>query len=440
VTSDPPISETGGLRSSLTVGTSIAAWSVGAVAYFLIAGRALGPDAYGLVAALQAVVVVVALPITGAQWSIARVVAASANEQRADAQAVYRRALTGGTLLATALALVATAVTLIVRATDEAVPTWPLIITFLTVVAITPLTLACGALQGEQRYTGFAWSYGSTGVLRAPLLLILLLLPMGATDASMLAVAIAVAIGSLWAIWLTRTDLRVATRPSPDLWRNFLRALPAAAVGLAGIAALANVDVVVAKLSLGGEDAGLFGAASLVAKSLLLVPQALIIVLLPRVAARESRGGHTGSLLAVGVLTMFAAGILAMVVSVPLADPIMTIAFGSQFTAAGSLLVPFFGATTLLGALLILINHHVARSDHRFVWCVGGLAILQIVLLALFSTSSEAIIAIDAIVGGIGLVIHEMIYFTTDQSILRGAGAQFAAIMRRVTRRDGGST
>jgi len=367
------------------------------------------------------------------------VVAANTGDARADAQAVYRRALARGTLLTAALAVVATAVTLIVRASDDGVPTWPLIITFLTVVAITPLTIACGALQGEQRYTGFALSYGSSGVFRVPLLLIFLLLPMGATDASMLAVAVAVAIGGLWAVWLTRTDLRVTTAPSPALWKNFLRALPATAVGLVGIAALTNVDVVAAKLSFGGEQAGIFGAASLVAKSLLLVPQALIIVLLPRVAARESRGSRTGSLLAIGVMTMFAAGILAMIVAVPLADPIMTITFGPQFTAAGSLLVPFFGATTLLGALLILVNHHVARSDHRFVWSVGGLALLQIVLLAFFSTSSESIIAIDAIVGGIGLVIHEMIYFTTDQSILRGAGAQFAAIMRRVTRHDGGS-
>jgi len=84
------------------------------------------------------------------------------------------------------------------------------------------------------------------------------------------------------------------------------------------------------------------------------------------------------------------------------------------------------------------VNHHVARSDHRFVWAVGGLAVLQLVLLVFFSTSAEAIILIDAVVAGIGLVIHEMMYFRTDESMLRGAGAQFAAMFRRVTRRNQG--
>ena len=132
-------------------------------------------------------------------------------------------------------------------------------------------------------------------------------------------------------------------------------------------------------------------------------------------------------------------GALAMLLAVPLAEPIMNIAFGSEYASASSLLVPFFGATTLLGALLILVNHHVARSDHRFVWAVGGLAVLQIVLLTMFSTSDKAIIAVDAVVAGIGLVVHEMIYFNTDESMLRGAGAQFATVLRRITHRGQGA-
>ena len=438
VPSDQPISETGGLRNSLTVGSSIAAWSIGAFAFYLVAGRALGPDSYGLVAALQSMIIVLALPLAGLQWSIARVVASNTGAGRADAQAVYRRALVRSMLIALALVAAASAITAIIGIANPGVPVWPLILSYLTVLAMVPLLIGCGNLQGEHRYTGFAWSYASSGVLRAPLLLLLLLLPFSDVDATMLASAAAVAVGAIWAVGLARSDLRVRTAPTSALWRDFLAALPAVAVGLVGIAALTNIDVVAAKIAIGGEQAGLFGAASVVAKSLLVVPQALIVVLLPRVAAREARGARTGSLLAAGILAMAVAGAIAMVIAVPLADPIITLAFGSQFSDASSLLVPFFGATTLLGALLILVNHHVARSDHRFVWAVGGLAVLQVVLLIFFATSSQAIIAIDAIVGGVGLIVHEMIYFNTDESMLRGTGAQFAAIMRRMTRRESG--
>ena len=47
----------GDVGNSMVVGASIAAWSIGVFVYYLVAGRLLGPDAYGLVAALQSVIV-----------------------------------------------------------------------------------------------------------------------------------------------------------------------------------------------------------------------------------------------------------------------------------------------------------------------------------------------------------------------------------------------
>jgi O-antigen/teichoic acid export membrane protein len=425
------------VRNSLIVGASIAAWSVGAFAFYLVAGRALGPTDYGLVAALISVIVVVAMPFIALQWSIARVVAAAGAANRVGALAAYRRGTLISTAVVGALAAIATAITVVIDAVAGPIPVIPLVITYVALVVMVPLLMACGALQGESRYPGLAWSYASSGVLRAPLLLPLLALPIGAVNSAMAAVALAVAIGAAWALMLTQSDLRLTAAPPRDIWNDFLSALPPVAVGLTGIAVLTNVDVVAAKISLGGEEAGLFGAASVVAKSLLVVPQALTLVLLPRVAARQARGERTGSLLAGGVLVMAVAGIAAMVVAVPLESPIMNLAFGTAFEPAAALLVPFLGATTLLGALLILVNHHVARSDHRFVWAVGGLAIIQIALLSFFSTSAEAIIVIDAAVAGVGLVLHEVMYFSTDESMLKGAGAQIASTFRRARRARG---
>ena len=426
----------GDVGNSMVVGASIAAWSIGVFVYYLVAGRLLGPDAYGLVAALQSVIVVLSLPLVALQWSTARTIAAAKPAERASAMATYRRALWRSSLVGVLLAVLAAATTLLIDASGTALPVGPLLLTYASAVGLVPLLVACGALQGENRYTGLAWSYASSGVLRAPLLLLLLVVPISTTDASLLAVAGAIAVGAVWAVWLTRGDLRVTSDPAPDMWRGFTRSLPAVMTGLIGIAALTNVDVVAAKLGMGGEQAGLFGAASVVAKSLLVVPQALALVLLPRVAERNARDAQTGSFLAIGIIAMLVAGAIAMLVAEVLAEPIMTIAFGSQYADAASLLVPFFGATTLLGALLLLVNHHVARSDHRFVWAVAGLAVIEIVLLVFFSGSSMAIIAVDAIVAAIGLVVHEAIYFNTDQSMIRGGAAE----VRRLARRLHGTT
>lgn len=426
----------GGVRSSLTIGASIAMWSLGSFAFFLLAGRMLGPVAYGLAAALLGVIVVGSTPIIALQWSAARVVAAHPGAGRTKAMATYRRALILSTSIAFGLAVIASAVTIGIAASGVTVPTAALVLTYFSIVSVVPLLIALGALQGQHRYSGFAWSYASTGVLRAPLLVLLVLLPVADVDATVLAVGAAFLFGAVWAVALTRRDLRVAGSPDRETWRDFRGALPAAGVALTGIAMLTNVDVIAGKLSLGATEAGLFGAASVIAKALLVVPQALTIVLLPRVAEREAEGRKTGSLLAAGILVMTAAGLLAMAICYPLEIAIIDIAFGSEYEAAAPLLIPFIGATTLLGALLILVNHHVARSDHRFAWAVGGLAVLQVLLLAFFSTSAGTIILIDAVVAAIGLLIHEMIYFNTDESMLRGAGAQLMAILRRIRNRD----
>lgn len=428
------------VTSSLTVGASIAAWSVGAFVFYLVAGRALGPEQYGLAAALQSVIVVVAVPVIALQWSAARCIASQGAGGRTAALATYRRGLAWGTGVACVLALIATGVVVGIALTGHDVPLAALILTSVAIVLHVPLLTAEGALQGSHRYVGLAWSYASSGVLRAPLLLLLLLAPIGNVNATVLAVAIAVGIGAAWAVGLTLPETRGVGRPPPEAWKAFTAPLPAIVVGLGGIAILQNTDVIAAKLSIGGAEAGLFGAAAVLAKGLLVVPQALTIVLLPRVAEQEARARPTGSFLAVGVLVMTVTGIAAMAVAAVIEEPVMSITFGAAFEPAASLLVPFLGATTLLGALLILVNHHVARSDHRFVWVVGGLAVIQIVLLVFFSTSAGLIITIDAAVAALGLVAHEIIYAGSDESILVGAAAQAKALMRRMRRPTEGAS
>lgn len=428
----------GALHSTAIVSGALVAWSIGAYVFFLLAGRILGPADYGLAAALLAVIVVGATPMIALQWSSARVMAAGNGAVTADGRGVYRRTLVLATSSAVVLALIASIITVMLDAGGSELPVGPLIATYWSLAAFVPLLVGAGALQGRHQYWEFAVSYGLTGVLRAPLLLLLFTVPfLTGVNATLLAVTIPTALGAGLAVWLTRDLLRQAPKPSRVAWKSFGSGLGVATVGLSGIAVLTNVDVIAAKLVLGGAEAGYFGAAAIIAKALMLVPQALTTVLLPRVAERQQRGQPTGSLLAIGVVAMFAIGLLAMALALPLEGPITTITFGAAFEPAASLVLPFFGATTLLGALLILVNHHVARNDRRFAWTVGGLAIVQVILLVMFGDSAGAIIAIDAIVAGAGLVIHEVMYVKTEESMLIGAGRQAREVVRRLRSHGG---
>ena len=59
------------LRGGGVVLIALVAWNLGNYAFFLVAGRWLGPEDYGLVAALLAATLVVAVPVQALQFATA---------------------------------------------------------------------------------------------------------------------------------------------------------------------------------------------------------------------------------------------------------------------------------------------------------------------------------------------------------------------------------
>ena len=279
-----------------------------------------------------------------------------------------------------------------------------------------PFFVAIGALQGESRYAGFGVSWALTGILPAPAMFPLLAIATGPAAAVVLGSGVAILVGLLLAMWLTRHDLRISRAPSRATWERFTSGLGATIVGLFGFASLVPLGVVVAKLHLPPGEAGYYGAANTLGRAVLMIPQVVAIVLLPRVARRRTGDLPTGALLAIGAAATLAIGFAAAGSALVAGMPLITLTFGSAYEAAPTLLPQILAASTLIGVLLILVNHHVARSDHRFAWALAAL------LIAL-GVTMNAIIAVDAGVAVLGLIVHEVIYRGTAESLVAGVRA-----------------
>lgn len=409
-------------RHAGLVGTSLVVWAIGNYAYYLIAGRVVGPATYGLVSALIGVLAIIAWPCTALQWATARTLA-SAEIPRDDAVAAYRRALRWAWSGSVAVGAIGIAVVLVVRGFDDGVATWALVVTCLSAVPLLPYFVSIGALQGESRYVAYSASSALTGVLRAPLMLPLLLVAAGSAAAVISGSGLSILAGLAAAVWVTRDDLRQRPVPSPEVWRAFTRGLGATVAGLIGFSSLVSVGVVVAKFRLPADDAGFYGAANVLGRALLVVPQAVAIVLLPRVARRRSGDLPTGALLAIGVAGTVVIGVAATLLCVVAGTPIITITFGSQYEAAAAFLPQLFAASTAIGAVFVFVNHHVARSDHRFAWALAALAVVHLAFLIAFGVSVNGIIAIDGAVAVLALVVHEVLYRGTGDSLIGGTRA-----------------
>ena len=191
-------------------------------------------------------------------------------------------------------------------------------------------------------------------------------------------------------------------------------------VGLCGLGLLTQLDVIVAKLALSDDTAGQFAATATMAKAVFLVPQAVSLVLLPRVAARSAATEDTGMLVGLGVGVTLLAGGLASILLWLIAEPLLRITYGADFTGSAQLLGAYAAASTLVGAMIVVINHHVGRGADRFVWGMAGVAVLQTLLFLVLHDSQEAIIAVDAIIGLSGLLLHECMFFRTGEAIVPG--------------------
>jgi O-antigen/teichoic acid export membrane protein len=408
-------------RGGAWVLASLAIWNLGNFVFFVIAGRLLGPDDYGLVAALLSATLVVMVPASAFQYAIAREERVLRTMGAATAGGVYRRVYRHA-MLTLPVVLVAAALVMVAVGLALGARVGPLTTTLLVVAPMAPLYLSLGQLQAEGRFRAFSVTTSMLGIPRPVALVVLSAVGMG-VYAAMVGSAVAIGAAALTGALLTRATLRADGPVDVPRVGAAERALGPLVAGLAGIALLTNLDVVVAKIVLSDHQAGEYGAVAVLARSVVLVPQAVSIVLLPRVAARRAEGRDTGPLLAAGVAVTLAVGGLATLVAAALEDPIVRLTYGADYVGGADLLAPLAGASTLLGAIIVLVNHHAGRSADAYIWWVGGVALLLPVLFGVLHGSGGQLVLADAIVYVVALAVHEVIHGRGPDGLLRGLAA-----------------
>lgn len=407
--------------SGIQVAAGLGLWNLGNYAFFLIAGRVLGPADYGLVAAILSGVLVIQTPFTSLQTALARVVSATPPDEGA---ALYRAALRRALRWTPVGALVAAAAVGLAGLVSDDVPVGPLLAAIVVLLPVAVFPLALGQLQGDHRFGRYAVTMAAFGLPR-PVFLVVLVAFGGGVYAALFGTAattiLAAVVGVLW----TADRLRAAggRAPEPALSRGMRASLLPLTVGVASVALLSNMDVIAAKLALEPVDAGLFASAAVLAKTVFLVPQAITIVLLPRVARRHAEGRPTEALLAAALGATLLLGAAVTLFALVLAGPIMSLTFGDEYRDGADILPALTGAMTLIGAALTLLYHQVALGTYRVAWLLAGAALMLAVGLAVLHDTPKHIIICDAVVATAALVAHDPVCGGTGDTILGGTRA-----------------
>jgi O-antigen/teichoic acid export membrane protein len=407
---EPPVvdKEMRGIRAGTIVFLGIAGANLGNYLFHFISARWLGPSSYGDVASLVAVIGLISLPLVGVQVAVARYVAGFAE---AGAQSSVSLFFSKGLQLALVLGVVVTAVFIALS-----IPLRNFLgIESLSAVVLTALVAApslaspvvWGLAQGLQRFVLFSAAVAIGPALRPVLAVILLAAGFGVAGA-MGATLIAAVVATAVPLVVLRHRITWGTRqPSPVPAREVARYLVPAMVGVLSITSLTTVDVIVAKAALSDHDAGLYGSASLIGRVILYLPAAIVLVLLPKVAAREAAGRESRDVLAKSLVVTFGFCVAATLTYAVAPKVLVFLAFGSSFEEAAGLLWMFALAMSGFAVLNVLLAYHLGRGANRlsFLLLVGALA--QIMLFIVFHGSPEQLLAIDIGVAFGLLAAHE---------------------------------
>lgn len=375
-----------------------AATMIGNGAAFLltmIAARVLTPDEFGALGALLGMLVIISTISIATQALTARRVAVSAGPARVavEGEAVRLSVLVG-----------------IVIGLSGVLLAWPLgtIFTIPPVAVATGIaslgfvvvgSAAMGIAQGREEHVRLSWAFLANQIGRALGGVVGVLVLQSVVGVGV-GILVGCAVGALVAY-------RIA---SPGAWGNgvsrgvateFLHIVHALAV----LFTLTNVDVLLARLFLDGTQSGEYSVGVQLAKIAFFLPNAIIIVLFPKMTGGRS---NRTVYLATG-LTAFV-GLCVTGFSFLFGDFVIRVLGGAQYTELGSEAWLFALEGSAFALVQVLLYARLATQDRKAVIAVWVALVAQVAIISLWRHDSlveivTTVVAVSLVLTVVGLVM-----------------------------------
>jgi len=402
----------GGLiRSGTIVGAAVIVANLLNAAFQFVMARLLEPAEYSLLATMFAVIVMITVPITGLQVAMAREVAGRLQTGGlAAAGSAVRQAFRQlrGWMALVVLAFGLSAYPLIVLFHIDR--PLPFLATAMAVAVSLPLPLAFGALQGAERFGALSFVEPAYSALKLIAGIAVAALGFGAS-----AVTFGVAGATVASIVVALVPLRAmlrASRDRPDHTLAPARVLGGysvgAAVGLCAYAVHTSSDIIVARLSFDPTTAGEWAAAATAAKTVLLIPIAVTRVLFPRVAILRDRRREWSHAMA-GLLAVAALGVVAATIMTVFGEPLVAVAFGSEYADAARWMGPLSFAMVLYALVQVYLFHFLALGYVRYSFVTAAFLALQLGLFALFHDEPRDLILVQVIAASVLVALGSVV-------------------------------
>ncbi len=355
--------------------------NVVALATTVAFGRILGVDGYGSLAALVSTFLILSVPGAALQVATAREGSLGRlGEGRNLAATISRwtRTMVLATLVLSAVAALLRAPIASAIGVDEE---WAAAATIPTACLWILLSIQRGALQSQRSYAAVGVSMPSEQFARLVLGVVLAVAGLGVTGAWL---GTPLAMAALAAILGVRLRRQLGP-PEPAAPEHPLRALVVAGwtaiAGLALIAVLQNIDVIIAKHELTARGAGSYAAAAVAAKVVIWVAIGVGFHLLPEAARRHAAGRDARGVLGRALAVVLAVGVPCLLLYAAVPKLVLKVAFGPKYESGSEALLLLTAAMTLLACTYLAVQLLLALHNRWFLVGLAAVAVLEPLLL-----------------------------------------------------------
>ena len=355
-----------------------------AIVFTIVFTRLLGVADYGALGALLSTFTILAVAGSAVQVAVARETALGHLGSPAAVGAAIRawlaRLAVAGVALAAASVILREPIAQLVAVEEHP---WAAAAVVPTGVLWLLLSVLRGALQGLHAYGPVGSSIVLEAGGRMVFGLILVLAGAGVTGAYLGTPLAMLAATIVLAVLLAR---RVGPAPEGHRPRSLLGLMSdgwAPILGLVFLAALQNVDIIVAKHEMTDDAAGAYAAAVVAAKLMVWVAIGVGLYLLPEATRRAAAGLDPRPVFmrTLALLALVAAPALLVFAAVP--SLLLRVAFGEDFTVASDALILLGLAMTLLAIAYVTVQYMLALRQVTFLWLLGLIAVAEPFLLSL---------------------------------------------------------
>jgi O-antigen/teichoic acid export membrane protein len=269
----------------------------------------------------------------------------------------------------------------------------------LTVAPLTYMGVQAGILQGERRWGALSALYVALGLGRVLFGVVLMAITPTAFSAML-----GVALGVWLPVLVGHLALRHPRAPTSQIpgptTLDVLREIAHSSQALLAFFALSNVDILVARAALPDTEAGLYAGGLILARAVLVLPQFVVLLAFPAMAARHS----AKYALMAGLAICLALG--AVVTAVVLIFPSFAALFigGDDFSAIADDLWLFAVSGTVLTMVQLLVYSTLASGQRREV-LLTWLALVGVVAGALAVHTATSLLTVVIVVDGTLLLV-----------------------------------